>query len=253
MSPHTSEPPSAPAFAVVSGKGGVGKSVVAVNLAEALAARGERVALLDADAGQGACALLLNEAPAACVRQWATGRAALDDVLHRTATGLTLVQAAAEPDPSEPDAAFYAALDRVLAHLRQEHDVVLIDTPAGVGGPVRWALERAGHGLLVLLGEPTAVADAYRLTKLLWQADPAFPLNLVVNAADTEGEAASVAERFGDVTERFLGARPDTLGWVPYAAAMRQAVRQQTPAVRAGGAMAHAFGALADALFRQPA
>lgn len=239
-------------FAIVSGKGGVGKSVVAVNLAETLAARGLRVALLDADLGQGACGVLTNETPTACVRAWAAGRAALDDVLHPTAGGPTLVLGAAEPETAEPGPADFDALDRVLAHLAHEHDVVLIDTPAGTGPPVRWALERAGCGLLVLLGEPTAVADAYRLTKLLWLADPAFPLYLVVNAADTEEEATSVAERFGAITERFLGPRPPLLGWIPYAATMRRAVREQVPAVRQPGSMRHAFDALALALAELP-
>lgn len=242
----------APAVAVVSGKGGVGKSVVAVNLAERLAARGLAVALLDADLGQSACAVLTNETPAASLADWAAGRAAFEDALRRTEAGVTLAVGAALPDLAEPDAALFDALDRALAHLRATHDVVLIDTPAGLGAPVRWALERAGRGLLVLVGEPTAVADAYRLCRLVWSADPAFPLEAVVNAADTEEDAESVWARFGLVTERFLARRPERLGWVPYAAAMRHAVRAQTPAARQPGSMQFAFDALAEALL-QPA
>ena len=236
-------------LAVVSGKGGVGKSVVAANLAEALAARGRRVALLDADAGQGAAAVLLNETPAATVADVAAGRAAAPAALHRTAAGLTLVEASAEPlAGGTPSAALTAALDGALGALRPAHDVVLIDAPAGADGLVRWALDRADAAALVVVGEPTAVADAYRLAKLVWAADAAYPLLLVVNAADGEADAVGVADRFGAVTERFMGRRAEWLGWLPFSPAMRAAVRAQTPAVRTPGPLADAFAALADAV-----
>jgi flagellar biosynthesis protein FlhG len=234
--PHT--------ISVVSGKGGAGKSVVAVNLAETLAASGARVALLDVDLGQSACPVLLNEAPAACVRAWAEGRGALEDALHRTASGLTLVQGSADP-LAAPDAVFYDALDRVHAHLLGTHDAVIVDAPAGLDGPVRWALDRADLGLLVLVGEPTAIADAYRLARLVWEADPAFPLGAIVNFEDKEDEARSVHERFGAITDRFTGRAPTWLGWIPFAAQMRRAVRTQTPAVRQRGQMQTSFDALA--------
>lgn len=235
--------------AVASGKGGVGKSLLAVNLAEALAAAGSRTALVDADAGQGDCAVLLNEAPKASVLDAVLRTAAEADVPHRTATGITLVQAAREAgraDGHEID--LYAALDGHLRHLRATHDVVLIDAPAGAEGAVRWALDRADLGVLVLVGEPTAVAGAYRLAKLVWQSDPAYPLAAVVNFADTEAEARSVAERFGRVTEPYLGRVPAYLGWVPFSADVRRSVAAQTPAVRTPGPAAEAFHTLAHVL-----
>lgn len=236
-------------LSVVSGKGGAGKSVVSVNLAESLAATGARVALVDADFGQSACPVLLNETPAATVQAWSDGRGALEDVLHRTSAGLTLVQGAADPTPGlAPDPVLFDALDRLLGHLRDTHDYVLIDAPAGLDGPVRWALDRADLGLLVLVGEPTAVADAYRLARMVWQSDPPFPLGAVVNFTDTEDEARSVHERFGAITERFTGQAPAWLGWVPFAAQMRRSVATQTPAVRTPGSMQSAFAALAEAV-----
>ena len=233
-------------LAVVSGKGGVGKSLTTVNLAETLAAGGRRVALFDADLGQSACPVLLNEAPAHTVCAAARAGLPLERAWHPTEGGLTLVQAAATPE--EADAlgpALFPALDAALDALRAAHDVVLVDAPAGAGDVVRWALARAGAGLLVLVGEPTAVADAYALAKLVWGAAPGLPLGLVVNAADTEAEATDVAERFAAVTGQFLGQAPPYLGWVPYAVALRQSVRAQRPAVRDDGAARRAFAALA--------
>ena len=163
-------------LAVVSGKGGVGKSVLSVNLAETFAAAGRRTALVDADFGQSACPVLLNEAPPVTALDVAVGHAEPADALWATASGLTLFQAVRTPgeaDAHEP--ALYDALDIGLDALRSDHDVVLIDAPAGTGPAVRWALDRAGAGLLVLVGEPTAVADAYGLAKLVWARDPRLP------------------------------------------------------------------------------
>lgn len=238
-------------LAVTSGKGGAGKSVVAVNLAEALAAAGHAVALVDADLGQGACAVLTNEAPEASAWDYARAEASLAEVIHRTEAGVTLVQGCAEPGAADgKEHRLFAAMDSLLQHLRRTHEFVLIDTPAGTDGAVRWALDRADLGVLVLVGEPTAVADAYRLAKMLWQADPAYPLGAVVNAADDADDAQSIADRFGTITRRFTGQAPSLLGWLPFAHEIRRSVKEQTPAVRTPGPVADAFHTLADVVAR---
>ncbi len=241
-------------LAVVSGKGGVGKSVVAVNLAEALASTGRRTALVDADVGQGACPVLLNEVPAATAADVAARRAPTLDALHETASGVTLLQAARTPsEAAGQEAALFDALDAGFEQLTATHDAVVIDAPAGAGLAVRWALDRAGAGLLVLVGEPTAVTDAYGLAKLVWGADPHFPLALAVNFADTEAEAEGVAARFAAVTDPFLGRAPAYLGWVPYAVAVRRSVQRQVPAFREEGSARRAFAALATTIAPGPA
>jgi flagellar biosynthesis protein FlhG len=104
--------------------------------------------------------------------------------------------------------------------------------------------------LLVLVGEPTAIANAYHLAKLVWQADATYPLSIVVNFADTQKEARSVAERFGLVTQHFTGQVPPFLGWIPFSAQLRRSVQEQTPAVRTPGPVREAFADLALAIER---
>lgn len=235
-------------LAIASGKGGVGKSVVAVNLAETLARRGYAVALLDAAVGQDACAVLLNETPTHTVTDLVRLEVDPDAICHETASGTTLVQSTTAPDDflnEQQSAVLHLSLDEMLMALRAEHDFVLIDTPAGTNATVRWALDRADFGALVLVGEPTAIADAYRLAKLVWSAAPAYPLGAIVNFADSAEDAESVAERFGTITERFTGQRPAHLGWVPFDETIRTSVRTQTPAVHAKGAVREAFDAIA--------
>ncbi len=236
-------------LAIASGKGGVGKSVIAVNLAEALAAEGRSVALIDADFAQGACSVLLNETPSASVLDLARLEARTEHVLHETITGVTLVQAVADPGQHDGHlAALYSALDDLIRRLRRECEFVLIDTPAGLDGAVRWAIDRADLTALVLVGEPTAISDAYRLAKLVWQTDPTYPLGAIVNYGDTAEEAQSISERFNAVTERFTGQTPAYLGWVPYDPDVRQSVRDQVPLARTPGPLRDAFTRLGQML-----
>lgn len=233
-------------IAVVSGKGGVGKSVVAVNLAETLSAEGRRVALLDADLGQAACSVLMNETPKATVMDLLRFTARTSHVKHETASGITLVQASDDPGESDGrEKDLYPSLDELLTDLRTDHDYVLIDAPAGLNGAVRWALDRADLGLLVVVGEPTAVADAYRLTRMIWKTDPTYPFGIVVNFADSAEEAQDVADRFSRITDHFTGRLPNYLGWVPFSQGIRQSVARQIPAVRQPGPATEAFRELA--------
>lgn len=240
--------PSALVLAVVSGKGGVGKSTVAVNLAETLATSGHAVALLDADVGQGSCATLLNEAPSATAVAVARGAVDVDRILHATDRGVTLVSGGASSSPEGVGPNLYTALDAALEAVSRTHAVVVIDAPAGTDGPVRWALDRADVGLLVLVGEPTAITGAYTLAKMVWQTVPDYPLLAVVNAADTAEDAADTAERFGEITRQFVGAVPTFVGWLPYCAHVRTAVRTQTPAIRLSQSLRASFGELAQAV-----
>jgi flagellar biosynthesis protein FlhG len=244
-----SSAPSAPAtiIAFVSGKGGVGKSVVTANLAHTLAQSGARTAVVDADAGQGAQGILFNHTPSGSVLEWAEGRAHAEDVTQRTGGGVTLVQAASHAIADVPQS-LYDGLDDALSALKSSHDFVLIDAPAGTDGLVRWALDRADLGILVVVGEPTAIADAYRLARLVWTLDPSYPMGQIVTFADDAADAESVAERFAQVTTDLIGQAPAYLGYVPFAQSIRRSVREQRLAVTSDARIGTAFALLAAVL-----
>lgn len=236
-------------LAVISGKGGVGKSMMAVNLAEVLARDEHVVALIDADHGQSACPVLMNEQPEHTVFDYSRRGTTLDQVLHRTAGNLTLAVSALErPRAGEQETALFRSLDDVVDRLRRTHEFIIIDAPAGTGPSVRWALDRSNTGLLIVVGEPTAIADGYRLTRMIWEQEPDYPLQTVVNFVDAETEARSIADRFSMITRRFTEREPEYLGWIPYASEIRKSVMQQRPAVRESSYIRSIFGELADTL-----
>lgn len=233
-------------LAVVSGKGGVGKSIVSVNLAEHLALGGHRVALLDADLTQGACAILLNEQPALSLADVSRGNGTFGEAFHRTASGISLVEGAREMrEMPRRHERIFEVLDLAVESMAEAHDIVILDAPAGSGDAVQWALDRSDAGLVVLVEEPTAIADAYRLVKHVWTTAPEARLQTVVNFADSRSDALSVHDRFGTITERFTGQRPPLAGWVPFSGRVRTSVRQQTPVVRTESSIAASFDVIA--------
>ncbi len=193
----------------------------------------------------------MNETPGATVMDHLRFTATTNQLRHETSSGITLIQAAGQAGEAEPrEQELYSSLDELLADLRGEHEYVLIDAPAGTGRAVRWALDRADLRLLVVVGEPTAIADAYRLARMIWSTDPFHPLATVVNFAESSVDGESVADRFARITEHFTGRLPNYLGWVPFSHSIRQSVMQQIPVVRKNGPASEAFRMLADAIIK---
>lgn len=238
-----------PVISIVSGKGGVGKSLIAVNLAEALVSCGRTVALLDADADQTACATLMNEVPRATAGAITSNAPAST---HACASGVSLAQhppataaaATGGPMPSNE-------LTDGLEGLADSHEVVLIDAPSGVGDVVRACISRSDVAVLVVSDEPTAVADAYRLAKATWQDDPGFPFGALVNFAESDTHGRDVWHRFSQITRRFTGNAPFYLGWVPFSSVVRRSVASQRLFVRDDEVLAHHMSTLAQALLER--
>ena len=219
--------------AFASGKGGVGKSLATVNTAEILQSMGYRVAILDADLGLSNCATLLNETTPGTVMDIMRRNTTADQIIQKTESGITLVTGADEPSIDHIDwSVLYPSLDQILRRLRSDHDFVLIDTPAGASDLSFWALDRADLGLLVVVGEPTAIADVYRFCKFVLEVDPAYPFAAIINFANDEDDAREVLDRFNSIVDHFMNRRFPYLGFIPMAESVRQSVTEQVPFVR---------------------
>lgn len=246
--PEPSAPPVVPerraahAIAVASGKGGVGKTNLCVNLAAAMAARGARVALLDADLGLANADVLCNVKVRGHLGHVLQGSRTIEEIALDAPGGFRLIPGAAGvaalADASEHSV--HALMDRV-GDLDHAADVLLIDCGAGIGRTVLSFLAAADRCLIVTTPEPTAITDAYALIKVAVGAGQASAARLpvveparvgiVVNMAHDQREAMAAQERIATVCERFIGLRPLLAGWLPRDEVVPRAVRARTPFV----------------------
>ena len=214
-------------FTVTSGKGGVGKSMASTHLAEMLANMGYKTALLDADTGLSNCATMMNESTGHTVTDWIAGNCLLDDLCQRVEP-ITLVTASADPSDGTIDReVLMSALDQVVLHLMETHDFILIDTPAGAGDITLWALDRADSGVLLLVDEPAAISDVYRLCKYVYSMDPTYRFAAVVNFADSDTTAESIYLRFNHILDYFLKKEIRYFGFIPRSNLIRKALSDQ--------------------------
>jgi len=226
--------PHVRSLAIASGKGGVGKSTLAANLAIALGERGARVLLVDADFSQANLDLLLGVHPRWDLSHVLHGEKTLEEIVVTGPTGVRLIPAASgSPELADLDEYRLEVLWRGISQLENDADVVLVDTASGVHRSVTWLCHAAREVLVVTTPEMPAFSDAYALIKLLHKQGMTRSPHLVVNHADGPEEAEETAHRIRLVARRFLSLDLDVWGSVPADPAVSRAVRLQEPLVTA--------------------
>lgn len=215
---------------IASGKGGTGKSILASNLAALRARRGERVLLVDFDAGLANAHLLLGLAPRFDMGHVMAGEVPAEDALVEGPCGLMLLSggvgrhALANPTRRELDRLF-----RALRPLEASFDLVVIDHGAGLGYGTVAHLAATSTLLIVTNHEVTALSDGYALYKRAHMVNPHVRSGLVVNRCPTEAQAEAARDRFRSASQRFLGHSPEYVGWVPTDDAVAQSVHERRP------------------------
>jgi flagellar biosynthesis protein FlhG len=218
------------AIAVSSGKGGVGKTNLAVNLAVSYAQMGQRVVLLDADLGLANADVLCGITPRATLEDVVTGDRTLEEVMVHAPGGFRLVPGASGVSRLADMGQLQrrSVLEQLMA-LERTTDVLIIDTGAGIGAN-SMAFAAAAHTIVVATTpEPTAIADAYVAIKTLAARGVRDGLQLVVNMAMSEDEGRAVHARMDRVARAFLSMRVDYAGSIPHDTAVPMAVRRREP------------------------
>ncbi|MBS0188196.1 MAG: AAA family ATPase [Planctomycetes bacterium] len=246
---------SAPVIAITSGKGGVGKTNLAVSLAATLA-QTHRITLVDADLGMANADLLCGVSPSLRLQHALPlsdgsihGRAgshpcagaSLQSIAVQTGYGFALVPGSVGvAKMAELHAAEQRQLLRGLAALEAKSDAILLDTGAGISPGVLGFLGAADLVLVVATPEPTSIADAYALIKCLVQRPNSGDevrrngpsrLALVVNQSRSAKEAADVHRRMVTACEKFLGVHLPLAGWIARDPRLMDAVMAKTPVV----------------------
>ena len=217
-------------IAVTSGKGGVGKSNIAVNLAIKLASAGKEVVLMDADLGLANADVLCNIDLPSNLSHVIARRKELAEVMVESTGGFRLIGGASGlarmADLTDQDR---QKLVDSLAELESRTDVILIDTGAGISPNVLSFTRCADEILVVTTPEPTAITDAYAVIKVISRDAPDRPLSLLVNQVQRPDEGRLVYERIAKVAKQFLGVAVQDAGYVPTDPEVPAAVRRRTP------------------------
>ncbi|MFO7287588.1 MAG: MinD/ParA family protein [Gammaproteobacteria bacterium] len=235
-------------IAVTSGKGGVGKTNVAVNLSISLAQRGRSSLLLDADLGLANVDVLLGLSPTANLAQVLDGTLALEDVLLEGPAGVKIVPAASGIAAlADLDARQYGGLVSAFATLPYDVDFMVIDTASGIGRGVATFCQAADEVLVVVCDEPSSLTDAYALIKVLSRDRGVRDFRVLCNNVRNAAHGETLFRTLLRACDRFLDVRLDYFGMVPADEAVKRAVRRQQAVVECypGSPAGRAFKELA--------
>ncbi len=207
---------AAPLVVVSGGKGGVGTTTVAANLAIALARQGRRAVFVDADLDHGGNANLAGHAQRGSVVDVLAGRRGVHEVLERGPSGIQVLSGAwASGEVADPSA---SAQDRFLAelkHLAPHADVVVIDAGSNRNHFARRIWHAASAVVVVTTSESAAIMNAYALIKTLGGSDGPTEIHALVNLSDDAIGAADVQTRIATACRKFLAINCAASGWVP--------------------------------------
>lgn len=217
-------------ISISSGKGGVGKTSLAVNTAFALASSGIRCLLADGDLGLANIDVLLGLTVRTTVRDVMAGLADPLSVIVYPKTGLGILPASSGvPDMVNLGPEDQRQIGAVLKEIMSGFDCVIIDTAAGIGPSVLWFNAFSEKNVVIFTPDPTSFTDAYALIKVLSREYGRQDFHLISNLVKDKDEGLHIYDGFSRVVKRFLNVNPHYIGHVPRDNDVIKAVRQQAP------------------------
>ena len=217
-------------IAITSGKGGTGKTSLAVNLAIGLQLAGQKVMLIDADIGMANVNLLMGSVTNRSLIDLLNDDVELEDVVEDGVSGVKYISGvAAIEETLNLNRAEQRKLHKKLGRCSELANIIIIDTGAGLSRNVIEFILAAEEVLLVTTPEPTALADAYAVIKAYTTYTERRNIKLVVNRVREEEDCDDVTEKINQTTQKFLGVSVECLGYIYEDKAVSEAVHKQIP------------------------
>ncbi len=215
---------------ITSGKGGVGKSVIAVNLCLLMAKNKHSTLLIDGDVNLSGISILTDSVPKYSFLDVKRGKKLLKDVVHEYAENCSILSTGSgELDLLKSRTEFLDHLRMQFQQLDGTYDYLCIDTPTGISSLVFGELASCDEVAVIVTPDPTSVADAYAVVKIMTYFHPHIPLYLILNCVRSEDEAFETYKKFDLVTQKFLHRQIQNLGSLFYSEDVIESVKQQRP------------------------
>lgn len=217
-------------IAITSGKGGVGKSNITVNLALALSRQGQRVLIIDADLGMANVDLLLGCSPDYNFSHLLSQSCSITDIVAQGPGEIQYISGGSGiKDLANLSERELYVISSQLSNLDDLADIILIDTGAGISQNVLHFVTCADEVIVVTTPEPTAMTDAYAIVKATSVQRSQVQLGLIINRVRSKEEARSVMASLARACEKFLAVSVSELGFLPEDMYVGKAVRRQQP------------------------
>lgn len=221
-------------IAVTGGKGGVGKTSVAVNLAAAWASAGRRVMLLDGDLGLANVDVFLGLSPRHTMAHVIRGERSLEEIIIESPQGIQVVPGASGiAELANLSATAHLNLVQAFSSISRQVDVLVVDTAAGIAHSVVQFSQAAQHVLIVVCDEPASMTDAYALVKVLSRDHGVTQFRVVANMARQPGEGETLFRKLQRVSAKFLDVALEYVGEIPEDSYLRRSIREQRPVITA--------------------
>lgn len=217
-------------IAIVSGKGGVGKSNFSTNFAYALVSKGKKVIIIDMDIGMGNIHILLGMTPRSSLKDYLVGGQGIEGVINTTPEGLDFISGGSGLDAVlDWSDNMFDRLITAFEQLQKEYDIILFDMGAGATRSAIELLVAIDEIIVISTTEPTSITDAYSMMKFICMRDRDKTFNIVGNRVSKNDDGNSAVTRLQFAMRKFMQKETTILGTLPEDPVVHKAVLRQKP------------------------